>query len=203
MRNRYFVLSDNFELYQRFINLLKSKDLLDSFDFYCSKGNIQMIENGLAEIVIESSLDEILLKYKKGFSIHSKQMFPEKLVNSIQCINIHPGYNPYNRGWFHQVFSIINNEIIGATIHYMDEKLDNGKIIDRIQVEKKIWDTSETLYSRILDAEMTLLESNIENILNDATLPFDPEFRGKLYLKRDFDDLCRISLDQKGQFITF
>ena len=85
----------------------------------------------------------------------------------------------------------------------MDEKLDNGKIIDRVKVEKEIWDTSESLYQKILEAEIILLEKNIIDILSDNTYPFEPEFKGKLYLKKDFDELCRISLEKEGSFLDF
>jgi dTDP-4-amino-4,6-dideoxyglucose formyltransferase len=203
MKRKYFVLSDNNQLHSRFVSLLEEKELLGFFDFYCSPGNQDLIDKGLNPLNISLSSGEILEKYSIGFSIHSKQMFPKELVYKIPCINIHPGFNPYNRGWFPQVFSIVNDEVIGATIHYMDEKLDNGKIIDRLLVVKEIWDTSETLYLKILDAEMALLERNISAIICNTTTPFEPEFLGKLYLKKDFDELCRISLEKTGSFLEF
>jgi len=203
MYNKYFVLSDNYQLYLRFIKLLEAKSLINSFDFYCSPENDIMINKGLPALDVKKSFIDLISKYSMGFSIHSKQMFPKELVQSIPCINIHPGYNPFNRGWYPQVFSIINDEVIGATIHFMDEKLDNGKIIERIKVEKEIWDTSETLYLKILNAEMILLGNNIFDIINDSTNPFEPEFLGKLYLKKDFDELCKISLNQEGRFEDF
>ncbi|MCK9216990.1 MAG: dTDP-4-amino-4,6-dideoxyglucose formyltransferase [Firmicutes bacterium] len=200
---KYFVITDNRALYLRFKDLLENKNILNSFDFYCSPKNKQLISHGLESIDIKDCYNDFINRYSIGFSIHSKQMFPKVLVESIPCINVHPGYNPYNRGWYPQVFAIINNEKIGATLHFMDAELDNGKIIDRVLVEHKLSDTSESLYFRILDAEINLLEKNIDNILDFTAASYDPEFKGKLYLKKHFEDLCQISLEKEGSFLDF
>ena len=118
------------------------------------------------------------------------------LISKLKCINIHPGYNPYNRGWYPQVFSIIHNLPIGATIHEIDEKLDHGAIIDREIVEKYSYDTSETLYNRILTKEIELLEKNIESIIFNTYQVIIPESEGNLSLKKDFNDLLELDLDE-------
>ncbi len=68
-------------------------------------------------------------KYILFISLHCKQIFPQRLTDNYRCINIHPGYNPYNRGWFPQVFSILNKNTAGVTIHEIDQELDHGPII--------------------------------------------------------------------------
>jgi methionyl-tRNA formyltransferase len=67
---------------------------------------------------------EIIEKYQLVFSLHCKQIFPSELISNVKCINVHPGYNPLNRGWYPQVFSIIYDLPIGATIHEIDEVVD-------------------------------------------------------------------------------
>lgn len=203
MKDSIFVLTDNKNLYRRFYDLLVKKEIIEFFDFYCSPDNSEMQNIGLEPINLLEKQNFFLTKYKIGFSIHSKQMFPKKLVNTIQCFNVHPGYNPYNRGWYPQVFAIIEDNRIGATLHKMDEKLDNGDIIDRIEVEKYIWDTSETLYNRVLDAEIEMLNINIINVIEGNYSSFRPEFEGRLYLRNDFNNLCEINLDEKGSFYDF
>jgi methionyl-tRNA formyltransferase len=130
-------------------------------------------------------------------SIHCKQLFPEKLVNTVRCVNVHPGYNPINRGWYPQVFAIIENLDIGATIHEIDKHLDNGKIIVREKVQKYEDDTSLSLYNRITNKEIELLKFNIESILNNTYQAFLPELKGTLRLKKDFNKLLQIDLDEK------
>lgn len=140
----------------------------------------------------EEEISYILKKYNLIFSAHCKQLFPKSLYESVTCINIHPGYNPYNRGWYPQVFSIINKTKVGATIHLIDSEIDHGEIIDRVEVEQYLSDTSLELYNRIIDAEIYLFEKNISRILENNFSTFLPEFEGSVNLKKDFKDLCFI-----------
>jgi methionyl-tRNA formyltransferase len=120
-----------------------------------------------------------------------------KLVKSVRCVNVHPGYNPHNRGWYPQVFSILNDGILGATIHEIDEELDNGNIIARKKIDLFDYDTSLTAYNKVLEAEKDLLRENLIRIVDEDYLAFPPEFKGELKLKRDFNDLLEIDLDKK------
>ena len=141
--------------------------------------------------------------YDLIISIHCKQIFPPYLINNIKCINVHPGYNPINRGWYPQVFAIDQDIQVGATIHEIDEKLDHGNIIDREFIEKEITDTSETLYNKIIQKEIELLNKNLDNILKNNYSIIIPENEGNLYLKKDFKALCELKLDEKLTTMQF
>lgn len=149
----------------------------------------------------EEDIDEIISKYDLVISIHCKQIFPENLVTKIKCINIHPGYNPINRGWYPQVFSIINNLPIGATIHEIDAKLDHGNIIDQDFVSQNYSDTSLSLYNKITKKEIELFEKNASNILNNTYSSHKPNKEGNLYLKKDFNNLCEIDLNKQTTYL--
>lgn len=152
----------------------------------------------------EENIEYIIGHYDLILSIHCKQFFPEKLVKNVRCINIHPGYNPINRGWYPQVFSIYNDLPVGATIHEIDNDLDHGPIIDREFIKKEAYDTSGMLYDKILDKEIELFRKNADAILNDSYTTFLPENEGNLFLKKDFNDLCHIDLQEEttaGKFI--
>ena len=100
----------------------------------------------------------IIDNYDLVFSLHCKKIFPKVLTDAVRCINIHPGYNPYNRGVFPHVFSIINGKPAGVTIHEMTSEIDLGPWIGKYEVEVKHNDTSGSLYKRIIDLEMKILE---------------------------------------------
>jgi len=151
----------------------------------------------------EARVSDILSHYDLVISMHCKQLFPPALVSGLKCINIHPGYNPENRGWYPQVFAIVNGGVIGATIHEIDLELDNGPIIARRLVEMLPTDTSLDVYERVLDAEMELLKENIRGILSGSYPVILPEHKGRLYLKKDFRNLCRIDLEETGTFGQF
>lgn len=200
------VISDNGLQCKKFYELIRRKKIDDldvSFSWACSTySSLKTIQDkaGLEFSVVDiknpSSITEILKTYNLVISIHCKQLFPPELVNNIKCINVHPGYNPVNRGWYPQVFSIIHDTIVGATIHEIDEYVDHGNIIARMEVTKYSWDTSLELYKRILDAEMILLESYIETILYNEYKIVIPEEEGNLFLKKDFNQLCKIDLEE-------
>ena len=120
---KILVISDNTFIKEKIIEVFKVKNV--KCDLFESK-----------DLNFKNSLfiDYLISEYKLIISAHCKKIFPKKLVESTRCINIHPGYNPYNRGWFPQVFSILNKLPLGATIHEMDEGLDSGDIISQEKV---------------------------------------------------------------------
>lgn len=206
------IISDNKFLANQFNKIiLKKKFRKTNFCFSKSKFSIQKKDNDRDEnnfsfnLKNQEDLNFIISNFDLVISIHCKQLFPSQLFNNIKCINVHPGYNPINRGWYPQVFSIINKLPIGATIHEIDKEIDHGGIIAREFVSKFNFDTSETLYNRILSKELELLELHIESIIsNNYTLTI-PDDEGNLYLKKDFNNLLNLDLEEKmtmGEFLN-
>ena len=204
MFKNVLIISDNSYLCGKFIEIIVKKKIIESLfsvgispysnieDFKDLKGYTPTVFN----LKDSNDIDIIKTSFDLIFSLHCKQIFPFELVNSIKCINIHPGFNPINRGWYPQVFSIIHKLPIGATIHEIDDKLDHGLIIDRAEVLKTSFDTSQSLYNKILSKEIELLEINIENIINNCYKTFPAENEGNLFLKKDFNNLLEIQLNE-------
>lgn len=197
------IITDNPSIASRFENEVWPIVDQDNFvlDFCCSPysciGNFKLYHK-ISEIDLKKDYDvEKIMHYNLILSIHCKQLFPRMLFENVKCINVHPGYNPINRGWYPQVFAIVNELPVGATIHEINEQIDSGNIIDRDFVPKYSYDTSLTLYNRIVDKEIELLKRNINSILANSYKTILPESEGYLFLKKDFDDLCRIDLDQE------
>ena len=65
------------------------------------------------------------------------------------CVNLHPGYLPYNRGAYPNVWSIVERTPAGATLHHMDEGVDTGDIVAQQLVEVEPTDTGESLYRKL------------------------------------------------------
>ena len=197
---RILVVSDNIFMIKSFYQCT-SRVAGVQVNYCCSKQSSELLTNTSLPVKIEmiSIKDEwenLVNRYDLIFSLHCKQLFPAPLVNKIKCINVHPGYNPYNRGWFPQVFSILNKLPAGATIHEIDEQIDHGPIIARRKVEINNCDTSFSIYNRVQETEVSLLKENIKNILTGNYITFFPEKEGNVNLKQDFNSLCRLNLDQ-------
>lgn len=205
---KILLLTDNEELLKRFKTLIKNKGLDNNLEFnfnyafsFNNKAFLEKFKHSdwIKPLKVKNEVDFLVEEYDMLFSLHCKQIFPSKLVNHVKCINVHPGLNPNNRGWFPQVFSIINSLPCGATIHEIDEHLDHGPIICQKEVKIEMWDTSLTAYNKILDAEIELLSAYLVNILNNEYETTVKE-EGNLNLKKDFDDLCKIDLDDRDTF---
>jgi methionyl-tRNA formyltransferase len=201
--NSILVVSDNVFLARAFDTIVEELGLKreHEFDYACSPGSVLLgaeLPFTPIEMRVRDCVTEIVRKYHLVISAHCKQLFPQEMVRAVRCVNIHPGFNPYNRGWFPQVFSILNRKPLGATIHEIDEELDHGPIIARLEVPLHRWDTSDTAYRRVLDAELGLVREWIERIVNRVYSTVRAESEGNLNLKRDFDALCRLDLSASG-----
>ncbi|HRG87618.1 MAG TPA: dTDP-4-amino-4,6-dideoxyglucose formyltransferase [Chitinophagales bacterium] len=193
------VVSDNQFLVEAFHKITTTLTGI-TVTYTCSPQNTALLNNTSLPVTITPlsvKTDWKQLNYDLIFSLHCKQLFPEELVKKTKCINVHPGLNPYNRGWFPQVFSILNGKKSGATIHEIDEQLDHGRIIAQCEVPIARHDTSLTAYLKIQDAEVELLKENIGAILNNTYTAWQPDEEGNINLKKDFNALCKIDLNKQ------
>ena len=172
-------------------------------------GNIAVFQSPKGPLVdvprlsVKTQIDEIVQNYDLVISIHCKQLFPAELIRQVRCINVHPGFNPYNRGWFPQVFSIMNGLKAGVTIHEIDEELDHGAIIVQQEYKIESWDTSGTAYAKIMQLERELVLTHFADIRTGNYQTTKPEINGNLNLKKDFDRLKQLDLDEQGRFGDF
>ena len=113
------------------------------------KDTLVIKENNLSDADI---LNKILqLKCDIAFSIYFGYILKREIINIFPqgIINVHPAFLPFNRGSAPNVFSIIDNTPAGATIHYIDEGIDTGKIIIQKKLKVKSIDTGKSLYLRL------------------------------------------------------
>lgn len=192
------VLTDNEFSREYTYRILNKRGL--KVDFFCSPESSKNIfsDAEIKELNLkdENQLSKIL-DYDICFSSHSKQIFPKKLIENVLCINIHPGLNPYNRGWFPSVFSILNKKPAGVTIHLIDEKIDHGDIIVQEEIAIESHYTSKTLYKKIIELEEKLFEKVIDEILSLEFSKTKMQSEGNYNSKNDFENLKKIDLNKK------
>jgi len=192
------ILTDNLQLFDSIHKILIKKKLIDkvSFIYACTK---KKNKKGVItkKICVKSCVNELLSNYDLIISVHCTQIFPKELVENIKCINLHPGFNPYNRGWYPHIFSLLNGLPAGATIHEMDAFIDNGPIIIQEQVPIYSYDTSISLYTKILKLELKLFTESIDSILMNSYTTFKTSKKGNLNLKKDYKKLMCLDLEKK------
>lgn len=206
-KRNVLVITDNIELAEYFVEIVSEKKLTELYGFHYRHHykdsplrDKTILGNKFLPINLKEEWDAVVKKYDLVLSVHCKQIFPGKMVEQVRCINIHPGYNPYNRGWFPQVFAILNGKPLGATIHEIDNELDHGKIIVQKTVPVYKSDTSLTAYMRVQAMEVELIRENIVTILAGDYQPKTPEVSGNINLKKDFNELCEIPLEKQATF---
>ena len=84
-------------------------------------------------------------------SFSAPTVFKRRLLTipRLGCINLHCSYLPFYSGLFPSFWVINNNEeFTGCTIHYMDNKIDNGAILKQKKVPVNSRDTIFSLLSK-------------------------------------------------------
>ena len=197
---KILVIEDNVELYKGFKDIINDLNIDSFFSFASSEGSRALGDVECIDLKDNDYVNSIIDNYDLVISLHARQVFPDKLVKGIRCVNIHPGYNPNNRGWFPHVFSIINGLPMGVTIHEMDESIDHGPIVVQEKLVANSWDDSSAIYKRLIKMELKLIKENIVKIIEHDYTAKIPETEGNLNFKSDFEKLCKIDLNEKDSF---
>lgn len=72
------------------------------------------------------------------------------IINYITAINIHSGYLPYNRGPNPNLWAWLDGTPHGVTIHYIDEGIDTGDIINQKIIKLSNSHTLQTSFDTLI-----------------------------------------------------
>lgn len=195
---KVIVISDNLELTRFLIKNFKKID----YKLFHSKKNKELSKIGSKFINLKKKKDQykIIRNFNLLISVHCHTIIPDLIIKNKLCVNFHPGYNPYNRGMFPQIFSILNNKPCGATIHLMTTRIDVGPIIKRRKIDINEKDTSYDLYKKIIEIQKDLIKKNFVNIINNKFKLKKIRVSGSYNSKKDFLKLCKLNLNKIDTF---
>ena len=145
----------------------KAKGLRYSKIFNIKKKVFNYKNKDIAEkkIFAEIKKDKIKLICLAGFMKIISKDFINKFNGKI--LNIHPSLLPKYKGLNTHQRAIMNNEkISGCTVHFVNSKLDSGKIILQKSVKITKKDTPSTLARKILAKEHNLYPEAILKIFS-------------------------------------
>lgn len=132
-------------------------------------GSQKAFEEAMISCLEENGIELIVLA---GFLAILSADFTRKYENRI--INIHPSLIPSfcGKGYYglrvHEAALEKGVKVTGATVHFVNEIPDGGKIICQKAVEVKDDDTPETLQRRVMEeAEWSLLPAALEKVAKD------------------------------------
>ena len=134
-------------------------------EFWVETKLINEIEN-IVEFLKEKKIDLIVLAgYLKKIPDEMVKAFPNKIIN------IHPALLPkyggkgmYGMNVHNAVFQA-GDKVSGATVHYVTENYDEGKIILQQTVNIENAETPEDIANEILEIEHKLIVDAIKKVL--------------------------------------
>lgn len=84
-------------------------------------------------------------------------------------VNAHPGIIPINRGLDSFKWAIYNNNILGNTLHLINNEIDKGEILQIKKTPVFLSDTFQVLARRHYDLEIDML-ANFVNVLDNRVV---------------------------------
>ena len=133
---------------------------------YASK---EAFEDAIVNLLTEKKIDIIVLA---GFMVILSESFTKKYPERI--INVHPSLIPSfcGEGFYglhvHEAALSYGVKVTGATVHFVNEIPDGGKIIMQKAVEIKEGDTPEVLQKRVMEeAEWKILPLSVEKVASE------------------------------------
>ena len=137
--------------------VVSKKEFLDGF------------EDKIIEVLEENKIDFIVLA---GFMCILSKKFTSHFANRI--INVHPSLIPSfcGKGFYglhvHEAVLNYGVKVTGATVHFVNEIPDGGKIIMQKAVEINDGDTPEALQKRVMEqAEWKILPLAVEKVCKE------------------------------------
>lgn len=134
-----------------------------------------------------------------GLSVLFDYILSERILEIFPkgILNLHPGYLPYNRGQYPNVWSIVDETPAGTTLHYLDPGIDTGPIVAQQRVRKEPIDTGGTLYRKLECASLKMFQRSWPKIIAGAIdpRPQDPD-AGTYHRTDDVEEIDRINLGE-------
>ena len=134
-----------------------------------------------------------------GLSVYFGYILRPEFISLFDegIVNLHPGYLPYNKGTYPNVWSILDGTPAGVTLHFIDAGVDASDIIAQQKVTVEPVDTGKTLYHKLEHAALDLFKRTWPRIRAGKVerIPQDPK-EGTLHRARELARTDIIHLDQ-------
>lgn len=116
---------------------------------------------------------------------------------SIDTINVHPGYLPYNKGFFYYVWSVLDGTPAGVSVHRMNALADAGDLYSQAQVQVTPEDTGDTLYAKHETAAIALFRATLPSILEGSYRSHVQRHPGTRHKLGEMRELLQLDPDER------
>ena len=152
------------------LGLMEAEKLgLNTHFFTDQDGNIQQgihFEENLSKLLLKNNIHLICLA---GFMRVLSKEFVSSWENRI--LNIHPSILPNYKGLnTHQRVIEAGDKVHGCSVHYVNGKVDDGKVLGQALVEVATSDTPDTLAKKVLKEEHNLYPKVLFSVIKKNEL---------------------------------
>ena len=169
---------------------LNSREDVEVLALLTEKEQLSLIKELRPDIVIAS-----------GF----EHKVPEEIIEVPEkgVVNLHPSYLPFNRGSHPYIWPLIEDTPAGVTLHYMNESIDEGPIIDRMKIEKRPEDDSRSLRQKLMIVQADILVENWERIKEGPETMEQRPDDGTTHYMKELDEISEIDLEEEVKVRDF
>lgn len=157
-----------------------------SFKKFCN-------ENNISTCTLEDTFEirDMIL-----FSLQYDRILVPKKFFSSRLFNIHFSLLPMFKGMYPSIWPILlGYDYSGVTIHFIDEGIDTGDIIDQIKYDIDITDTAKTIYLKNLQIGEEIFIKNLNDIIKGKTKAYPQPATNSTYFSKDSIDFKNIKID--------
>lgn len=167
-----------------FVYTHKTKSYIPSVAEYAKEKKIPFTINSINDSELPFKADYIISVYYRNI-INSNIL---KKVN-FKAMNLHPSILPSYRGCSSLTWAMINGENeVGYTYHYLDEKIDNGKIILQKKIPIFEYDTQLNLYQRVIFAGMSDFDNAFDKLIKNYKGDLQSQLNSSYYSRKIPED---------------
>lgn len=129
-------------------------------------------------------------------SLEFDQIIKTEKFKTKKLFNIHFSLLPSYKGMYTSAMPIINGEKkSGVTLHKIDNGIDTGDIIDQIEFDIDLIDTSRDLYFKYLEFGFCLFKKNIKKLIEDNFTTKPQSCINSSYYSKKAIDYSNLSVD--------
>lgn len=138
----------------------------------------------------------ICLGFKNRIRFSFIRLFGKKIYN------IHPAVLPFDKGSHSTFYTIMNNNLVGSTLHIVNERFDSGPILDQIKVKNNLNFNAKVVYDKSRFFGLKLLKKNLKKIYFEK-FKIKKNSKTKIYFKKEILKASTLHYNKKysGEYL--